>query len=115
MARRSRFHQRASAARSCSRRQRRPCRRRWRAGSTTGGPSGRTMRRRGVVMSGDLADLEADGAVFELLLVDMVAAFLGFEKGLLDRVHLKKAIEMKLFAPVALEVVVAHDARQDVD
>src|SRR2546423_159622 len=106
MARRSRFHQRASAARSCSRRQRSLCRRRWRAGSTTGGPSGRTMRRRGVVMSGDLADLEADGAVFELLLGDVVATLERFEAGLLDRVHLKKAIKMNLFAPVALKIIV---------
>jgi hypothetical protein len=60
--------------------------------------------------SGTLHDLQANGPVRRLLIVDSVTTASGFDYCLLRRIGLKKAVEMLLFAPVFVVNVVADDA-----
>src|SRR4029077_11729528 len=88
-------------------------RRCWTFGSALG--AARTMRRRGVDMSPSPCNLEFDAAVLKRLLGDGMAQLPRLERGLLDGVRLQEPVELRLVAPVAVEVVVADRAGQRVD
>src|SRR5260370_32464269 len=111
-ARRSRFHQRSTAACSASQRERSFWSRRWRAGSgVCDSAEGRMMRRRGVAISGALHELQANATILEGLLSDGMATFAGFELGFLNFVRLQKAVEMCLVAPRSEERRVGKECR----
>src|SRR5262245_53861661 len=66
-------------------------------------------------MSGPRGDAEPDAAVGQRLLGDGVALLAGLQAGLLDRVGLQEAVELRLFATSAFKAVEVDGARRGVD